>query len=293
MIHRRFAFSCPRVAALLGLLAILLPAVAASPQEPVYLVGAGDMLEVRVYGEPDLTRSVIVAEDGSIGFPLLGRVPVSGLTVRQIERELHLRLGRDFLVDPHVTVLVSGYHSQRVYVLGAVREPGYYELRGPTTLLEILSRAGGVLPEGGRRLIVVRDGAGSGNEEPGSGESPPAENTHVIDGFKLLQQGDTSQNIPLQDRDVVYVPRAREVFVIGEVTRPGPVIFTENLTLLQAIGQAGGTTEVAAKRRVQLIRVHDDVRESFRYNLNDIIENNAEDIPLLADDVIVVPKRIL
>ena len=265
---------------------------AAKPAVVEYTVGAGDLLDIRAFGEDDLSRTAQVSTDGSITYPLLGRVEVAGLTVRQIEERLTGLLEKDYLVEPHVTILIKEYRSRKVYVLGAVKEPGYYELRGATTLLEILSRAGGVLPEGGKALVVVRGGGNGDVASPKTARHASPENTVVVDAYQLLQEGDTSQNLYLNDRDVVYVPKAKEVFVIGEVKIPGAVVFSEKLTLLQAIGQAGGATELAATRRVQLVRVTDGMKQSYRYNLNDIMEEKGEDVPLRPDDVIVVPKRI-
>ena len=221
---------------------VVLAASASFGQPTAYTVGAGDVLEVRVFGEADLSRTVPVAEDGTIAFPLLGIVPVGDLSVREIEKLLREKLSDGYLVGPHVTVTVAEYHSRKVYVLGAVKDPGFFVLSGPTTVLEILSRAGGVLPEGGKSIVLVKGAATT--EAPVEGVEPQpvdaADATVVIDGYKLLQEGDTSQNHYLSNLDVVYVPKAREVFVIGEVKKPGAVVFTENLTLLQAIGQAGG-----------------------------------------------------
>ena len=270
------------------------PAKPAAAPEAAYVVGIGDTLEVKVYSEDDLSRTAQVASDGTLSFPLLNRVAVAGLTVRQIEDRLRALLADGYLVEPHVTVTVTEYRSQKVYVLGAVKQPGFYELSGPTTLLEILSRAGGVLPEGGKTLIVVRGAAGNvGEIDPEKVKADSPENTVVLDGYKLFQEGDTSQNVTLGNRDVVYVPKAREVFVIGEVKKPGPVTFTDNLTLLQAIGQAGGMTELASPRRVQLVRLLAGKKEARKVNLNAIMDQKAPDVPLQADDVVVVPKRIL
>lgn len=272
----------------------LLVTEAVLTQDDSYPIGAGDILDIKVFGEPELTRLVEVAEDGTIGFPLLGRIKILGLTVLQVENLVSSSLEKEFLKNPHVSITVQEYHSQKIYVLGAVKQPGYYELTGSTTLLEILSRAGGVLPEGGKTLIVVREDNGTATDfDPEKVDKLNHENTTIIDSYKLLQEGDTSQNIQLKNQDVVYVPKAREVFVLGEVKKPGPITYTENLTLIRAIGQAGGTTELAAQKRVKLVRLENGKKETIKYNLDDLMKEDSQDVRLLPDDVIVVPKRIL
>jgi polysaccharide export outer membrane protein len=258
-----------------------------------YVVGPGDTLDVKVYDEADLSRTVQVASDGTVSYPLIGMVQVGGNTIREVEEKFRALFAAGYLVEPHVTVTVSDFRSQKVYVLGAVKTPGFYEMTGPTTLLEILSRAGGVLPEGGKTLIVVRGAAGGGEIDPEKATAELPESTLVLDGYKLFQEGDTTQNVLLGPRDVVYVPKAREVFVLGEVKKPGPVTFTAGLTLLQAIGQAGGMTELASPRRVQIVRLQAGKKDARRLNLKAILDQRDPDVPLQPDDVVMVPKRIL
>jgi len=288
----------------LTILVALLGAFSAVSLAQEYTVGAKDVLEIKVFGEPDLDRSVEVASDGTITFPLVGSVKAGGLTVRQIEGALEQMLGKDYLVNPDVTVQIKEYRSQKVFVLGAVKEPGFYELRGPTTVLEILSSAGGLSQEGGKTLVLVREaGFGEAASDLSSGSLSDLDelpsslgkkgHTQIIDYYRMVNEGDASQNVVLNAGDVLFVPRAQEIFVLGEVKKPGSVKFESDITLLRAISLAGGLTEVAADRRVQVIRIKDGQKENLTVNLKQIIDDIKKDIKLLPDDVIVVPKRIL
>lgn len=115
-----------------------------------YIIGGKDVLSITIYDEPDLSydqrnnRSLRVSIDGMISFPLLGYVKVAGLTPFELEKKLDKLLSEGYLVNPHVSVIVAEYHSKEIYVLGAVRSPGVYPLLGKESILEILSKAGGV-----------------------------------------------------------------------------------------------------------------------------------------------------
>jgi len=246
-----------------------------------YKIGPTDVLKITVFGEPDLERSVRVAADGSISYPLVGRVEVVGLTPSELEDKLGKLLGDSYLVNPQVSVAVLEYNSQKVYVLGAVKEPGYYDLKGPTTILEIISRAGGITNEGGKNIIItIKNSDGQAEVK-------------VVDRDKLLSKGEVSLDVPVKGGDVVYIPRAEEVYVLGEVKKPGAVPYQENLTLLQAVSVAGGLTDQAAPRRTRIIRAQGAERSTLDVNLKQILEDATKDIKLLPNDVVVVPRSII
>ena len=282
---------------------LILSATAARAINGGYIIGPGDVLTISVYDEPDLERTVTVQSDGLISIPLLRAFPVGGLSIAQAERELEKALGQSFLVDPQVSITVKEYHAQKVYVLGAVRNPGLFSLTGPTTVLEIVSKAGGLAPDGSRRFMLLRGGGKSPNaikSELEKNPNPVPESTGkgdqrtpiMIDGRKLLDEGDTTQNYLLQDGDVVYVPKLQQVYVLGEVRRPGAVPFTEGLTLLQAISQAGGTTEMA-RDATQVTRKVGGEEKRFDVDLGKILKNTKLDLQLEPEDVIVVKRRWL
>lgn len=269
-----------------------------------YTIGPKDVLEITVFDEKELTRTVVVGPNGKIRFPLLREVEVAGLTVRQVESRIEQALEERFLVDPQVSIVVKEYHSQKVYVLGAITKPGYYSLTGKTTVLEIISIAGGITPQGGKTLILVRGAANGGVAlEKIIGTERKADDVVedftqkvgtppiVIDGHKLLDMGDTTLNVELQGGDILYIPKFRKVFVLGEVKRPGGITYDESLTLLKAVTLAGGLTPLG-KKKVLVKRIVNGKEKQFKVNLNTIIKDSEKDIPLMAEDVIVVPRRI-
>jgi polysaccharide export outer membrane protein len=292
----------PRTWVLLVLL-LASPAGLWAAGEAAYVIGPGDVLHVLVYDEPDLERTVTVQPDGVIRFPLVREVKVGGLSIREAEAEMERLLGGRFLVEPQVTIGVKEYHSKKVYVLGSVKTPGLYSLTGPTTVLEIISKAGGVADTGSRQILLVRGasqppgeitkllqekGATGTEALQSAGIQPPI----VIDGHKLFDEGDVSQNRQLQDGDIVYVPQLQRVYVLGEVRRPGMVAFQEGLTLVQAISLAGDVTEMASSTVYVTRKVNGDEKR-IKVNFRDALIDPTKDLPLRPDDVINVKRRIL
>lgn len=289
-------------AKILSLLFVLLAAMYAWAQSG-YEIGAGDALRISVYDEPDLDRVVTVQDDGTVRFPLVRVFKVGGLTVPEAEKALEEALGKRYLVDPQVTIEVKEYKAHVVYVLGAVRNPGFFALTGPTTVLEVISKAGGINEEGSRRLLLMRGSAAparlrqmieQSNAQAGEEELRRAglEPPEVIDGRKLIDEGDTSQNRLLKSGDVLYVPKMKRVFVLGEVKRPGGVPYDEGLTLLQAISLAGGTTQMAANT-ITVTRKENGKEKRFKLKLKAIMRDTSKDLVLEPDDVIVIKRRLL
>jgi polysaccharide export outer membrane protein len=267
------------------------PAVAESFE---YQVGGRDLLQVTVYEEPDLTKTIRVTNEGSINFPLLGEVKVVSLTVSQIERRLEELLRDGYLKNPQVLVLVKEYRSQEVYVLGAVNKPGAYPLTGRATLLEMVSRAKGVIlrkdfGRAGRTLILLRPTERKTNNSQNHREVE----TKTIDLHRLLVKGDLSLNLDVEDKDTIYIPKTDSVYVFGEVKRPGEIqMLGKDITAAEAIGMAGGLTRIASPRGVKIVRVIKGEEQTFKLNLNDIIKrgDKSKDLPLQAGDIIVVPE---
>ncbi|MDH3603261.1 MAG: polysaccharide export protein, partial [Candidatus Tectomicrobia bacterium] len=136
---------------------------ASEPENEVYTLGPEDVLRIIVYEHDDLSREVTIAPDGAFAFPLIGKVETTGLTTNQVEQYMKQELGRDFLVDPQISVAVTQYRNRHVYVLGAVTAPGVYPLKHNATLLEVISEAGGVTQEAGWMARLVRASSGSNN----------------------------------------------------------------------------------------------------------------------------------
>ena len=266
----------PAFAGVTIFLAIILLIVpfAAGAQE--YEVGEGDLLKITVYDNPDLTSEVRVGGEGKITVPLVGEVLVKALTATGIGKKLAALYADGFIKNPQVSVFILEYKSKKVTALGEFTKPGLIELRGNSTLMEVVSNAGGITANAGETLFIQRNIVKGGTEHKN-------DITISVDLVKLLEGGDISLNLPVQDGDSIYVPKASFVYVMGEVKTPGAYKITKGLTVLRSITLAGGFTQLANKRRVQIIRKVDKVEKSIDVKMDDLV---------MPDDIITVPESL-
>ena len=234
-----------------------------------YRVGSGDVVQIQVYGEADLSGNFPVDAAGSVILPLVGGVKVEGLTADCISSRLTEALADGYLRDPDVTVSLDGYRSQPVSVLGAVKSPGLYYLEGPTTVLQILSRAGGVSSDGFDALQLTR----AGNEN----------DVLQIPYQPLLSEG--RSNVTLGAGDVLYVPDLT-ITVLGSVKNPGELPYKEGLTVSRCLAAAGGATDVANLGRVYLQRGDQRVR----INVRRVLAGKDTDLAVESGDRIFVKE---
>lgn len=248
-----------------------------------YRIGRQDLLEIKVFGVDELDQTARVAEDGSITMPLLGRLSVAGLTKIEVEATIARLLADRFVRDPQVTVFVKEYESRRVAVSGAVKKPGTYEMLGRKTLLEMISLAGGLDTDMGKEIIIFR-------------RMPDHSTQRIpVDLDRLVFAADPKLNLTLEPADIVYVPTVEKVriFVSGAVQNPNlyEVPRDEPVTVLKAITLAGGTTDRAAEKRVQIMRTGaDGKRVSLLVDLRKIMRGKAEDPILQEEDIVLVPE---
>jgi polysaccharide export outer membrane protein len=246
-----------------------------------YQIGPKDLLEIAVFGLPELNQTVRVAEDGSITMPLLGKVMVAGLTAQELEQKLASILDKQYTKDAHVTVFIREY--QKISILGAVGRPGQYELVGPTTLLQAIAQAGGLTTQITSELYVYRMGPDGKQERI------------VVKLSDVTREGNQELNITLQPKDVVMIPidETLNVYVYGEVRTPGVISYlsSKRITLLQAVAQAGGPTEWAKKSRVMIKRKDKKTGKEIviKVNLKSVIGGKIADIMLEEGDVVIVP----
>ena len=250
-------------------LLLLFLAVVSHAQE--YTVGEGDVLDIKVYENEDLSTTVRVSSDSTIRVPLVGEISVKGLTVSQVAAKIEELFSDGYLVNPQVDVFISEHRSKNAIILVQIKNPGQYELRGKITFLEFISKAGGLTEDAGSTAIIKR-GSKSGGDK----------NQIVLDLEKLIKKGDASLNIPIQDNDSIYISKAKTYYVSGEVNKPDSYKFEPDITVIKAITIAGGFSKIAAKNKVQIIRVINGEKKVFA-NVN-------MDEPVLPDDVIVVPE---
>jgi len=252
---------------------------AAQPND--YVIGRQDVLMITSYDQADLTGKFAVEADGTFTFPFIGRVKAGGLTLRGLEAELKTRLLMDgFFRNPQLSVAVEQYRSQRVFIVGEIRNPGTYPLTGDMSLIEAIARAGSTLPNASGEALIVRVADRGAVEGP---TLPTVENADVtrVD-LKQLQSGALSQNITLRDGDTIFVPGAASIYVFGQVKNPGAYPIQRDTTVLQALSLAGGVTDRGATGRIRVVRIVDGQEKELRVRLNAVVSPG---------DTIIVPER--
>jgi polysaccharide export outer membrane protein len=251
------------------------------PSQPTnYIVGPQDILTITSFDQDDLTGKYPVDADGTFSFPLVGRVKAGGLTLRELEAELKRLLKEGFFKDPQLAVSVESYKSQKVHIVGEVRNPGTYSLAGDMSLIEAIARAGSTLPTASGEALIVRAKSGQRTADPLMPNGEDIDATTV--DLKELQSGALSQNFALRDGDTIFVPRAESVYVFGQVKNPGAYPIQRNTTVLQALSLAGGVTERGATGRIKIVRIEKGKTVEIKVKLTDLVK---------AGDTLMVPER--
>jgi polysaccharide export outer membrane protein len=219
------------------------PLVAAEAAIHDYRMGGGDTVRIQVYQSPDLSLEARLTENGLLNYPLLGAIQLGGLTVREAEQRLELELRQGlYLRQPQVMVMVTQVRAHQVNVLGQVQRPGRYALDKPgMRLSEILALAGGVTPVGADHVVVV-----------GQRQGQPWQLKRDL--ARLLTEVDPEGDPELAQGDVIFIDRAAQVYVYGEVQRPGTLRLERDMTVLQALAAAGGPTLRGTERGIKLLR---------------------------------------
>jgi polysaccharide export outer membrane protein len=249
------------------------PTPVAPPASKIIQLGPGDSVNIQVYGQADMTTTVYVSDDGTLPVPLAGPVQVSGLSPSEASQRIEkaLKDGR-FLVDPHVTLTVVLSRSQRISVLGQVGKPGLYPMESNTSIFDLLAEAGGALETSSDTVFLLR-----------------ADSTGAIQRYPINLKGldDPKKSIPTQTLhggDSIFVPKADQFYIYGEVTTPNKYRVEPDMTVIQAIARAGGVTPRGSERRVDIKRLTADGKYvTLKAKLNDLVK---------ADDVIRVKESI-
>ncbi len=283
-------------------------------------IGPDDLLNISIFEAPEMNCTVRVSASGVISLQLLGAVHAAGLTPRELESVLQGLLRRTYMKDPHVGVFVQELQSHPVSVVGAVKMPGVFQIRGTKTVIEVLSMAEGLADDAGDTVLIMH-GAGyakSGNsngpdlKRAGIAPVPPPRGVLVkndssqatvpekngeieeINLKKLLESADSALNVPVRPGDIVKVPRAGIVYVVGEVQKPGGFVLqnNENISVLQALALAEGPTHTSAISRARIIRTDPATgkRTEIPMNLGKIFSGKAPDAILQPKDIVFVPN---
>lgn len=276
-----------------------------------YRIGPGDLLDIRVFGRAELTRETRVDNNGRITLPFIKELQAACLTEAQLAATITEKY-KKYLRDPQVDVLIKDYRSQPVAVIGAVTQPGRFQLQRRVRLLELVTFAGGPSNRAGSSVQVIHsadhDYCSEGSKEPAAQPiaqrlDPPAEQQATekdpndpllkFSSIKLrdLLAGDPNANPYIQPGDIISIPEADQFFVTGSVIKPGAYALSNKVTLTQAVALAGGINMEGAKNRVRLIRPvpGTDQRKETVYNISDIEKRKIEDIALQPNDIIEVP----
>ena len=254
---------------------------------PAQAIGANDLIAVSVYDAPELTRTVRVSTDGFVRLPMLKqRVKAQGLMPGELESAIAKALqDEQIIVDPFVTVTVAEYNSHPISVAGAVRQPLTFQATGPVTLLEAITRAGGLSPEAGAEILVTRT-------QPGpDGTASALVQRILVKG--LIDAADPALNIVLSGGEEIRVPESGKIYVIGNVKLPGafPMGDGTETTVLKMLALSQGLMPFAAKEAYIYRREGNGSKNEIPIPLSKIMERKAPDTPLLANDILYVPDN--
>lgn len=262
-----------------------------------YVVGPGDVLEVIVLDQEDVSRSTTVQPDGLFTMPLLGGIPVAGKTVGEVQKLITELLARDFLVNPSVEVRVREFASQFALVMGEVVNPGQRALRGNTRLIDLLIESGGFRPTASGEILVQRtDGTFPGGEK--------VIRFRLGSAAGMTEKDQKNAELLLRNGDVVTASPKYYVTVDGEVSRPGRILVENELTLLGVIAESGGLAKFASSK-VRVIRKKAEGVDLAGFepcdgagadlcrvvDINAIRKGKVQDIVMAANDKVVISRR--
>ena len=283
-------------------------------------IGADDLLNITVFEAPELNTAARVSPNGDIFMQLLGAIHAAGLTPLELQSVIQGLLLRTYMKDPHVEVFLQELQSHAVSIVGAVKMAGVFQIRGPKTLLEILSMAQGVADDAGDTVFVLHSGE---QQDSNSLSRPGLKTSEAVGVFqphellssssamessasnvnskletislkRLLDSSDSTLNVQVRPGDVVSVSRAGIVYVVGEVNKPGGFVLqnNESISILQALALAQGTTHTSLISQARIIRTDSTTgkRTEIAVNLGKIFSGKRPDIFLEPKDIVYVPN---
>lgn len=262
---------------------------------PNYVLGPNDQILIRAPGIDEINeRPFRIDAEGFINLPLIGRIRIGGLNQQQVEAELVKRL-REYIVNPQVIITVVQFRSEPVFFVGQFQRPGIYPLQGRRTLIEMLSSIGGLQPNASRHIKVTRRAEYGTIPLPNATDDPEKKISSVeISMGSLRENVNPAEDIVLQPYDVVSVERAELVYINGEVGKVGGIELGErdSVSVAQALTMAGGFGKDAKRDKVRILRpiLNTDRRAAIDVDARRVLEGKENDVPLLPNDVLFVPK---
>ena len=256
--------------------------VGGTAQNPPLLISSGDLLEITVYDNNDLDQQVRVETGGFVNLNLLGPVKLGGMTAQQAGNWIATRYAeKKYFTNPQVTVLIKEYATQSVSVTGEVNHPGIYPLLTSRSVLDAISLAGGFTPLADTRVTIKHR---SGDEE------------RLTVNLKADEAGtELDENAVIYPGDLIVVPRAGVVYVLGDVGRPGGLTMQDNgkITVLQALAQSGGANYTASMNGAYLLHKTDAGYVTSRVKVGDMVRGRIPDLSLARNDILYIPPSKL
>ena len=258
------------------------------------LLGVDDQITVHLQDLEEVTdKTMRIGSSGDISLPYIGRVHAAGLSVAELEQSIS-ELMKRYVKRPEVTVNRTEMRSQPVSVIGQVKSPGVHQLKGRKTLVELLSLAGGLQDDAGYSAKITRQKQWGRIPLASSVTDPTGEyDTAEVPLRDLLSATDPSLNIAIMPNDVITVPKAEMVYVIGEVTKPGGIVLGDqrNITVLGALSAANGVTHSAKAPAATILRVEigSATRREIPVDLKAMLAGKAEDLVMRVNDILYIP----
>jgi len=262
----------------LVLLIVLAAAAACFGQTESMLIGPGDELKVDVFDTPEMSQTARVTDAGEIPLVFIGNVKVANFTPAEAARAIEGALtSKQLMLHPQVTVLIQEYATQQVSVMGQVKTPGIYYIAAPVPVLNVLSNAGGLTEVADRHITIQRHGDSS-----------------RIVNYYLSNDSDAAlrNDVTVYPGDIVIVPKAGTVYVLGDVARPGGYAMADNesqITVLQALANAGGTNKTAIISQARLIRKESNGTTEIPISLGPMQKGKQPDLAMQPNDVLFIP----
>ena len=262
--------------------------ISLAPSDDRYRIGPGDVLDIRVFNRPQLSREAVrVDSSGMIQMPMIETdIRAACLSEKELASTIATLYTR-FLRNPYVNVFIKEYSSTPVAVMGAVEKPGRFQLTRRVRLLELLAFAGGPTVKAGGKIQIAHTGSIS------LCEAPDAVSKNIFDFYSLRDsmQGGRDSNPFIQAGDIVSIPEADQAYVIGNVYKPQAVLLKDPVTVSQAIAMAGGTLRATKMSGVRIVRPikGGTTKQVIPVDLTAINKQSAQDIMLEPNDVVEVP----
>lgn len=289
---------------LTAFLVVLLTAVCATAQQPAntrnqseagYILGPDDQILIRVLDAEEISeKPFLIGTDGYIRLPMVGRLRAAGLTVEQLEMAITSGL-KPFFQEPQVSVSVVEFRSQPVSVLGAVANSGVVQLRGHKTLFEVISAAGGLKNEAGNSIKITRRKEFGPIPLPTAIADPSGQfSVAEVSVKSVMEARNPQENIEVKPNDVISIPRADLIYVVGAVKRAGGFVLSEreHISVLQALSMAEGLDRVASPKNAKILRSSDgaSTRKEIPVDVNKILAGKTGDVQLFANDILFIPN---